>query len=185
VMQKIWDATSRYDYEITTSTAIYQKVCDWLHSRIILRYIPDGSMPLRLLAQCYRMHRHHSPLGILQYPRKLIRFRCRTCRVCKVLPGGSSLFVSSKQTWQQKVCDPERSLFICLIITYYFSEMEEAFSQPLCPPDICCSPHGYRRFHEDSWSPWQTYDCGSGWVRLDRRLGTYCVFCLQCCLDCW
>jgi hypothetical protein len=28
VMQKIWDATSRYDYEITTSTAIYQKVCD-------------------------------------------------------------------------------------------------------------------------------------------------------------
>jgi hypothetical protein len=28
VMQRIWDATSHYDYEITTSAAIYQKVCD-------------------------------------------------------------------------------------------------------------------------------------------------------------
>jgi hypothetical protein len=29
VMQKIWDATSTHKYEITTSTAVYQKVCDW------------------------------------------------------------------------------------------------------------------------------------------------------------
>lgn len=28
VMQKIWDATSGRQYEITSSTAIYQKVCD-------------------------------------------------------------------------------------------------------------------------------------------------------------
>jgi hypothetical protein len=28
VMQKIWDATSRYEYEITASAAIYQKVRD-------------------------------------------------------------------------------------------------------------------------------------------------------------
>ena len=28
VMQKIWDATTRNKYEITASTAIYQKVCD-------------------------------------------------------------------------------------------------------------------------------------------------------------
>jgi len=28
MMQKIWDATSRYEYEITTSAAIYQKVRD-------------------------------------------------------------------------------------------------------------------------------------------------------------
>lgn len=28
VMQKIWDATSRNEYKITTSTAIYQKVGD-------------------------------------------------------------------------------------------------------------------------------------------------------------
>jgi hypothetical protein len=65
VMQKIWDETSRYDYEITTSTAIYQKVCDRLHSRTILKYIPDSSTPLRLLAQCYQTHWHRSPLGVL------------------------------------------------------------------------------------------------------------------------
>jgi hypothetical protein len=65
VMQKIWDATSRYDYEITTSAAIHQKVCDRLHSRTILKYIPDGSMPLRLLAQCYWIRQHRSPLGVL------------------------------------------------------------------------------------------------------------------------
>jgi hypothetical protein len=45
VMQKIWDATSRYEYEITTSAAIYQKVRDRLHPRTILKYIPDGSTP--------------------------------------------------------------------------------------------------------------------------------------------
>jgi len=28
VMQKIWDATSHYEYEITASAAIYQKVHD-------------------------------------------------------------------------------------------------------------------------------------------------------------
>jgi hypothetical protein len=78
-------------------------------------------------------------------------------------------------------CDPKHSLFICLIITYYFSEMEGALSQPLCPPDICCSPHGYWRFCKDSWSPWQTHDHGSGWVRLGHCHSTYCVFCLQCC----
>jgi hypothetical protein len=65
VMQKIWDATSCYDYEITTSAAIYQKVCDRLHLRTILKYIPDSSMPLRLVAQCYRIRQHRSPLGIL------------------------------------------------------------------------------------------------------------------------
>jgi len=102
VMQKIWDTTSCYEYEITTSAAIYQKVHDWLHLRTILKYIPDSSTPLRLLAQCYWIHWHHSPLGILWYPRKLMRFRWRMYRVCKVLPGGSSLFVSSQWTQQQK-----------------------------------------------------------------------------------
>jgi hypothetical protein len=28
VMQKIWDATSHYEYEIATSAAVYQKVRD-------------------------------------------------------------------------------------------------------------------------------------------------------------
>ena len=102
VMQKIWDATSCYEYEITASAAIYQKVRDRLHSRTILKYNPDGSMPLQLLAQCYRICRHCTPLGILRYSRKLTRFRWGTCRVCKVLPGGSSLFVSSKWTQWQK-----------------------------------------------------------------------------------
>ena len=33
VMQKIWDAKTLYEYEITASTAIYKKVCDNLTSR--------------------------------------------------------------------------------------------------------------------------------------------------------
>jgi hypothetical protein len=65
VMQKIWDATSRYEYEITTSAAIYQKVRDRLHPRTILKYIPDGSTPLGLLAQCHWICWHCSPLGVL------------------------------------------------------------------------------------------------------------------------
>lgn len=36
VMQKIWDATSNYEYEIATSTAIYQKVGDQFNPRMIL-----------------------------------------------------------------------------------------------------------------------------------------------------
>jgi hypothetical protein len=34
VMQNIWDATSEHVYEITTSTAIYQKVRDQFGYRI-------------------------------------------------------------------------------------------------------------------------------------------------------
>ena len=45
VMQKIWDETNNYQYEITTSTAVYQKVCDWFGSTTILKYISDGSTP--------------------------------------------------------------------------------------------------------------------------------------------
>jgi hypothetical protein len=45
VMQKIWDATNTHQYEITTSTAVYQKVCDWFGSTTILKYISDGSTP--------------------------------------------------------------------------------------------------------------------------------------------
>jgi len=66
VMQKIWDATSRYEYEIATSTAIYQKVRDRLHGpRTILKYIPDSSTPLRLLVQRHRICWHCGPLGVL------------------------------------------------------------------------------------------------------------------------
>ena len=36
VMQKIWDATNNIEYEITTSTAIYQKVSDSLNSSLVL-----------------------------------------------------------------------------------------------------------------------------------------------------
>ena len=45
VMQKIWDVTNIYEFEITTSTTIYQKVCDWFGSTKILKYISDGSTP--------------------------------------------------------------------------------------------------------------------------------------------
>jgi hypothetical protein len=36
VMQKIWDAVSGNEYQITTSTAVYQKVSDGFISRMIL-----------------------------------------------------------------------------------------------------------------------------------------------------
>jgi hypothetical protein len=37
VMQKIWDETNSYQYEITTSTSVHQKVCDWYGSMTILK----------------------------------------------------------------------------------------------------------------------------------------------------
>jgi hypothetical protein len=39
VMQKIWNATCAHEYEITASTMVYQKVCDWFGFRTILIYI--------------------------------------------------------------------------------------------------------------------------------------------------
>jgi hypothetical protein len=36
VMQKIWDATSNYEYEVTTDSAVYHKVCYPLARRMIL-----------------------------------------------------------------------------------------------------------------------------------------------------
>jgi len=35
IMQKIWDATSTYEYEMTASTAVYKKVQNQLASRVI------------------------------------------------------------------------------------------------------------------------------------------------------
>ena len=45
VMQKIWDETNTYQYEITTSTTVYQKVRDLFGSARILKYISDNSTP--------------------------------------------------------------------------------------------------------------------------------------------
>ena len=45
VMQKIWDETNTYQYEITTSTTVYQKVHDLFGSAMILKYISDDSTP--------------------------------------------------------------------------------------------------------------------------------------------
>jgi len=63
--------------------------------------------------------------------------------------------------------------------------MEGALSQSLHPPDFCCSPHSYQRFHEGSWSPWQTHCYHNGQVRLGCHLSIYCVVCLQDCSDHW
>ena len=66
VMQKIWDATSSYEYNITTSTAIYHKVRIKFDSRMILIqiYFSDYSTPFRLVAQRYWIQWHHDPHGI-------------------------------------------------------------------------------------------------------------------------
>jgi hypothetical protein len=65
VMQKIWDATSHKPYEITSSGVIYQKVCDCLSSRTILKSILDYSTRCRLMARCYWVNWHLSRLGLL------------------------------------------------------------------------------------------------------------------------
>ena len=93
VMQNIWDAASEHVYEITTSTAVYQKVRDQFGSRMILIYISDCSTPRGLLAQCHWIHRHCSHYGVFWCPRRFTRFGCRTSRVHQVLPYGSLLFV--------------------------------------------------------------------------------------------
>ena len=54
VMQKIWDSTSTYEYEIMSSSIIY-KVCDQLGSKMILKYVSDSSMPHGLMVQCYQI----------------------------------------------------------------------------------------------------------------------------------
>jgi len=36
VMQKIWDVTNSKDYEITRSSLVLQKVCDWFSSSALL-----------------------------------------------------------------------------------------------------------------------------------------------------
>ena len=65
VMQKIWDATTDKEYEITISTVVYHKVSDrffFQHDTNI--YITDYSMPCRLMAKCCWFHHHCSPPGI-------------------------------------------------------------------------------------------------------------------------
>ena len=66
VMQKIWDATSAHEYEITTSTPVYQKVCDRFCSRMVLIYIyiSDGSTLCGLMVKWCRVHRHHIPSNL-------------------------------------------------------------------------------------------------------------------------
>jgi hypothetical protein len=65
VMQKIWDTTSSYDYEITSSSIIYQKVCDRFSFRTISKLVSDGSTPRGLMAQPCWICRHRDHPGIL------------------------------------------------------------------------------------------------------------------------
>ena len=64
VMQKIWDATSRFDYIVTSDTEVYHKVHDLLGCRMILIHILDCSTSRRLMAQCHRIHWHRDPSNI-------------------------------------------------------------------------------------------------------------------------
>ena len=68
VMQKIWDATSSFEYAVTTNTAVYHKVCDLLNCRMILIPLSDCSTARRLLAQCHRIHWHRSSSSIFGLP---------------------------------------------------------------------------------------------------------------------
>jgi hypothetical protein len=68
VMQKIWDATSNFEYVVTTDTAVYHKVRDLLGCRMILIHISDCSTARRLLAQCHWFHRHCSTSSISRLP---------------------------------------------------------------------------------------------------------------------
>jgi hypothetical protein len=65
VMQKIWDATSAYQYEITPSSIVYQKVCDRLSSRMILKDVLGGPTPRGLMAQHYWIGWRCDPPGVL------------------------------------------------------------------------------------------------------------------------
>jgi hypothetical protein len=68
VMQKIWDATSRFEYAVTTDTAVYHKVCDPLGCRMILIHILDCPTARRLMAQCHRIFWHRNPSSIFRLP---------------------------------------------------------------------------------------------------------------------
>ena len=64
VMQKIWDATSSFEYAVTTDTAVYHKVCDLSSCRMILIYISDCTTARGLLAQCHRIEWDRDHIGI-------------------------------------------------------------------------------------------------------------------------
>ena len=68
VMQKIWDATSNFEYVVTSETAVYHKVRDLLGYVMILIYISDCSTARRLMAQCHWIHRHRSHSSIFRLP---------------------------------------------------------------------------------------------------------------------
>ena len=74
VMQMIWDATSSYEYAVTTDTAVYHKVRDLLDCRMILIRISDCSTARRLMAQCHWIHRYRSSSSISRLSRGFKRF---------------------------------------------------------------------------------------------------------------
>jgi hypothetical protein len=45
VMQKIWDTTSDYEYEITQGSGVFQKVCEFTPVRMILMFVSDCPTP--------------------------------------------------------------------------------------------------------------------------------------------
>ncbi len=76
VMQRIWDATSHHEYEITTSSSVYKKACDQFLSRVMtLWHISDSSMPCGLMVQCYWIRWHCSNPGILRFSRRVGEIR--------------------------------------------------------------------------------------------------------------
>jgi hypothetical protein len=75
VMQKIWNATSNFEYSVTTDTAVYHKVRDPLGCRMILIYISDCSTTRRLLAQCDWIHWPHSSSCFFRRSTFITRFR--------------------------------------------------------------------------------------------------------------
>lgn len=52
IMQKIWDATSTYEYEVTASTTVHKKVRDQLASRVI--YITTDFQRVQRLANSWQ-----------------------------------------------------------------------------------------------------------------------------------
>jgi hypothetical protein len=144
VMQKIWDATSTHRYEITSSTAVYQKVCDCSSSNTILTYMFQtvqrcadswrnvvGSAGIASLLAFFDSHEDFQESDeerqeFARYLRKDYRF----------------LYKNSEHEDKEVL---KSHLVHMLIIKQCFTEMDGALSQPLNYPDIRRAPHSYGR----------------------------------------
>jgi hypothetical protein len=136
VMQKIWDATSSFDYVITTDTAVYHKVSDQLVRRMMLIFI---FQTVQRLADSWRNVIGSTGivvlLAFLDSQEDLRDSDENRVKFAKYYREDLRFIFRDSDHDDKKACDSSQLMF--LIIHTYLLEMEGSLLQPLHPPDLC------------------------------------------------